>query len=123
MLSKSPAEQLGLLHTLFSGIKNRINEPGEYLLRHDSKSGAFVKVERAVAVAGSGGAVAAAGGPLFDLQLSYANSRACEERDAAPPAWSPIDVSVVTPWHMKQRRAPVLFAPKPLAGGGKRIEG
>jgi len=28
-----PAEQLGLLHTLFSHLKTLLNEPGNYLIR------------------------------------------------------------------------------------------
>lgn len=101
------AEQLGLLHTLFSGLKDTLHDPGDYLLRHDAKTGAFVRVDKAL----DSSATVPSGGPYFDLHLAYANSRAAEERDSGPPAWNPIDVGLVAPWQERDGRAPGLFAP------------
>ena len=40
----SPAHSLGNIYTLLSNLKGQINAPGQYLLRHDAKTGPFVKV-------------------------------------------------------------------------------
>ena len=42
--SFSPAHSLGNIYTLLSNLKGQINAPGQYLLRHDAKTGPFVKV-------------------------------------------------------------------------------
>ena len=49
-------------------------------------------------------------GKTYDLHNAYHSTRVSDNRPA-PWRWVPLDVRVVTPWHVKERRVPGLFAP------------
>ena len=86
-LNFRPAEQLGNLHTLFQALGKL--EAGQYIMRHDHKMGAFVRVERASTEAKGG---------CYDLHATYNAVIASEDRACkGTPAWNPIDCDVLLP--------------------------
>ena len=112
-----PEETLGNLFTLFSELK-KLPIPTEkegvarYLLRHDSKTGAFVKIMKSVeptetSVLPNSGTV--------DVHLPY--STCSNEEAPLPPVstrWLPIDADLITPYHEANKKVPCLFSPKPF---------
>lgn len=102
-----PGEQLGVLHTIFDSLK-AIAEPGQYLMRHDGKTGAFVRVFKA----SKGGQTSQ---NHYNLHENY-EVNASEDADQNIQ-FNPIDVNKVTPLHLRLKRVPGLFSPRPLKGG------
>jgi len=92
-----------MLIKLLLGLLNVYHfSPGRYLLEHNSKTGAFVRLVQSVEISEKCS-------KTFDLQTRYAAARPDEERPmTAPPPWLPIDVNIVT----RNSIVPALFTPK-----------
>ena len=116
-LGFKPGEQLGNLYSLFNSMKC-IKETGQYLLQHDPKSGSFVRLYKAVQEDIKG---TESGGHKYHLHTAYNAVRASESK-AGIPAWNPIDVNTITPFHWENNKVPGLFEPKPkqVRKGGRR---
>ena len=112
-----PDEALGNVYTLFSELKKLPNptekEKGvaRYLLQHDSKTGAFVKILKATEPSSENSHVLNSN--LYDAHMPY-NIRSNEDSTLPPPnaRWMPIDVDLITPYHRVNNKVPGLFTPK-----------
>ena len=104
-----PAEALGNLHTLCQGLKKRITDEGDYLIKHDTSSENFVKILKAVSNDENNG-VGAGGKRLFDLHQHYEN---CDPKSDAPIQFQfkTLDTETLTPWHYQFGRVPCMFQP------------
>ena len=101
---------MGNLYTLFSELK-KLPDPmecdggvGRYIIQHDTKTGAFVRVLKEV---NSNENVQVSSSNLYDAHMAY-NIRSNEDAKH-PPAiarWLPIDVDLVTPYHRQTQRVP-----------------
>ena len=81
-------------------------QPGQYLLRHDERTGAFVEVRKAL------NADENKSGSL-DLHSPYNAVMAGEDQpDKGGPAWSRLDFDVVLEWQRWQGAVPGMFKPK-----------
>ena len=100
--SFSPAYSLGNIYTLLSNLKEQINEPGQYLLRHDAKTGPFVKVMMSTDQDHSG--------KSYDLHANYLTIHAAQDLKMMA-SFRPLDVNTITPLHFFNGRVPGLFAP------------
>ena len=114
-LNFEPDIALGNIYTLFSELRklpDPTNDGGvdRYLLQHDAKSGAFVKVYKAADACQN---TPKHTGKEYDVHLAY-NIRSNETKSTpqVDVRWVPIDVDVITPHHKQAQRAPGLFAPK-----------
>ena len=114
-LDFQPDVTLGNIYTLFSELRklpDPTNDGGvdRYLLQHDAKSGAFVKVYKA---ADSCQNTPKHTGKEYDVHLAYnVHSNETKSIPQVDSRWVPIDVDVITPHHKQAQRAPGLFAPK-----------
>ena len=99
-----PAEALGNLHTLCQGLKKRITDEGDYLIKHDTSSENFVKILKAVDESN------VKGKRLFDLHQHYEN---CDPKLDSPIQFQfkPLDTETLTPWHYQFGRVPCMFQP------------
>ncbi|TRY73615.1 hypothetical protein TCAL_01867 [Tigriopus californicus] len=108
-----PGEQLGVLHTIFSSLK-AIAEPGQYLMRHDGKTGAFVRVFKA--------SKEGENSPhCYNLHDNFAVK--AHEDAQLNVQFNPIDTNKVTPLHLHQKRVPGIFSPKPGSSNSGRGRG
>ena len=98
----NPAHSLGNIYTLLSNLKGHINEPGQYLLRHDAKTGPFVKVMKSTDQDHSG--------KSYDLHANYLTVHASQDLKLRA-SFRPFDNKTVTPLHTFHGRVPGLFAP------------
>ena len=122
-----PDEALENLFTLFSELKNlptpseKENGTARYLLRHDSKTGAFVRILKSI----EHSEIARFPCPsIVDIHAAY-NIHSSEEA-ALPPLksrWLPIDAELVTPYHDSNNKVPCLFSPKPFKDKNLRGRG
>jgi len=94
-----PAVQLGNLHNLACEL--RTLPSGQYLLSHDQKSGPFCRLLQA---SGEGPGV-------LDLGQVYGDLSPEETMPILTDPWQPIDVNLVTPWHITYKRVPGTFDP------------
>ena len=86
------------------------NGVARYLIQHDPKTGAFVKVMKAFNPNDNSQEAIS---NLYDAHMAY-NVRSDEDSKPHPAIlrWLPIDVDVITPYHRQTQRVPGLFAPK-----------
>ena len=114
-LDFEPDVALGNIYTLFSELRklpDPTNDGGvdRYLLQHDAKSGAFVKVYKAADACQN---TPKHTGKEYDVHLAYnIHSNETKSTPQVDARWVPIDVDVITPHHKQAQRAPGLFAPK-----------
>ena len=112
-----PDEALGNVYTLFSELTQlpnpteKENGVARYLLQHDLKSGAFVKILKAAEAISENSQVPNPN--LYDAHMPY-NIRSNEDAALPPPntRWMPIDVDLITPYHRMYNKVPGLFTPK-----------
>ena len=114
-LDFEPDIALGNIYTLFSELRklpDPTNDGGvdRYLLQHDAKSGAFVKVYKAADTCQN---TPKHTGKEYDVHLAYnIHSNETKSIPQVDARWVPIDVDVITPNHKQAQRAPGLFAPR-----------
>ena len=99
------------------------NENGiaRYLMRHDSKTGAFVKILKSIEHSDVARFPCSS---IEDVHAAY-NIHSSEEV-ALPPLktrWLPIDAELVTPYHDSKNKVPCLFSPKPFKDKNSRGRG
>ena len=107
-LDFNPAYALGNLYLLLSGLRQHIIEEGQYILKHDVSSGAFVKILKA------GDNVEEkminSNQKPFDLHEFY--EKVDPKVDAASVTHvKPLDMETTTPWHWKFKHVPGCFKP------------
>jgi len=111
-----PEEALGNLFTLFSELKT-LPIPTEkegvarYLLKHDSKTGAFVKVLKSVEQCETSQAPTSG---TVDVHLAYNTYSHDAPLPPVNKRWLPLDPDLITPYHEINEKVPCLFAPKPF---------
>ena len=91
----------GNVYTLLNNLKNQIQEEGQYLLRHDAKTGPYVKVVKSSGEAGL---------RAYDLHSKYMTVHPGQDLKLKP-GFRPLDVKTITPLHIFHGRVPGLFAP------------
>ena len=86
-------------------------QPGQYLLRHDERTGAFVEVRKALNSLEKS-TVSTPG--CLDLHSPYNSVIAGEDLPDSKggPAWSRLDFDVVLEWQKWQGAVPGMFKPK-----------
>jgi hypothetical protein len=112
-----PDEALGNVYTLFSELKKlpspteKENGVARYLLQHDSKLGAFVRILKATESSSENSHVLNSN--FYDAHMPY-NIRSNEDASLPLPTarWMPIDVDLITPYHRLNDKVPGLFTPK-----------
>ena len=118
-VGSDPSKQLSNIYNIFSELTQL--GAGQYILRHSGKTGAFCDVLEAKETDGtaSAGWTATKAGHI-DLHKLYTT---LQPGDTVPGrvAFSPIDVSVLTPWHRVNGRVPATFEPagSRKSGGGR----
>jgi len=127
-----PDEALGNLFTLFSELKTlpkpieKENGIARYLVQHNSKTGVFVKILKAI---NQNEISQYPSATTIDIHEAY-NIRSDDEAPLPPTSnmWLPIDADLVTPYHNISNKVPCLFSPNPIKnknfrgrGRGKRI--
>ena len=105
-LDFNPAYALGNLHILLSGLRQHVTEEGQYILKHDVSSGAFVKILKA----GDLDNKSTNNQKSFDLHEFY--EKVDPKVDAGPVTHvKPLDMETTTPWHWKFKQVPGCFKP------------
>ena len=104
-LNCDPGKQLVNLYNVFSEVSSL--KAGQYILKHSSKTGAFCEVYEAAAEGG----VKKDGGPgTLDLHKLY-NTLQPGATVPGKISYSPVDTTVITPWHIVNGRVPGTFQP------------
>ena len=102
-LDFNPAYALGNLHILLSGLRQNVIEEGQYILKHDVSSGAFVKILKA-------GDDDMSNQRSFDLHEFYEKVDPKVDASAVTHV-KPLDMETTTPWHWKLKQVPGCFKP------------
>ena len=120
-LSSDPGKQLVNLYNVFAEVSSL--RAGQYILKHSSKTGAFCEVYEAAV---DGSVKKEAGPGTLDLHKLYNTL----DPGATVPGkipYSPVDTTVVTPWHIVNGRVPGTFQPagerKEFSGGARGARG
>ena len=107
-LDFNPAYALGNLYLLLSGLRQHIIEEGQYILKHDVSSGAFVKILKAGDNVEDN--MMNSNQKSFDLHEFY--EKVDPKVDAASVTHvKPLDMETTTPWHWKFKQVPGCFKP------------
>ncbi|KAG8234415.1 hypothetical protein J437_LFUL015525 [Ladona fulva] len=91
---------LSLLYSVFRAIADI--PPGQYILSHNAKLGAFANLYRAINTPRDG---------CYDLHKQYEIDPSVEEPQNIANLWIPIDFGIITPFHEKCSRVPGTFNP------------
>ena len=85
---------------MFRGLQEHIKDEGQYILKHDPSSGAFVKVMKA----------GDKGQKPFDLHAFFKKIDPAID-DPCINNFKQLDMETVTPWHWNKGQVPGLFKP------------
>ena len=99
VVGMDPSKQLVNLHNIFSDVRSL--SPGQYILQHTDKSGAFCNVLEASSINNIS---------CFDLHDLYSNFDA-SVTVPGKVQYQPIDTNILTPWHIVNNRVPGTFEP------------
>ena len=98
-LGSDPGKQLVNLCIVFTELSNL--PPGQYLLQHTAKTGAFCNVLEASSKTGPS---------QMDLHTMYTTLQP-SNTVTGMVKYQPIDTSILTPWHLANCRVPGTFEP------------
>lgn len=96
-----PHHCLATLYSVFSALNSQ--PTGDYLLHHDAKTGAHVRLMKATEPSQVTHQV------VYDLHAAYSPQDKVLTRSYTEPPWLAIDTHILTPFHLKHAKIPGTF--------------